>query len=119
MKYFDKDGKYNFVDSNNVLVGYNSGQCCCENADWFISKKEETKTSITEYESEFTDYIFDTTYFQDVNSPDVYDGGMVRFKLISEGKPDLFLHLYNSHNGYYGHGFTATIGGLKWESGCL
>lgn len=24
MKYFDKDGKFNFVDENNVFVGFDS-----------------------------------------------------------------------------------------------
>ena len=31
--------KVNFVDGNDVFVGYDLGQCCCENADWFISEK--------------------------------------------------------------------------------
>lgn len=36
MKIFERDGKINFVDENNVLLGYDMSQDCCEHADWFI-----------------------------------------------------------------------------------
>jgi hypothetical protein len=58
------------------------------------------------------DYRFDPDYFEDViparskyGSNVLDEGGMVRFRLVAEGKPDLYLHLFNSHNGYYSHGF--------------
>lgn len=41
MKYFEKDGKYNFVDENNVLVGYSSDGNCCEEFGFVISEKPE------------------------------------------------------------------------------
>lgn len=37
MKIFDKDGKVNFVDENNVIVGYDTNQHCSEHAGWFIA----------------------------------------------------------------------------------
>ncbi len=122
MKIFDKDSKINFVDENNVFVGYDMGQDCCELADWFISEKAG-KNIINEKEVKNTpdilEYSFDAQYFQEVDSPDVDEGRMVRFKLVAKDKPDLYLHIFNAHNGYYGHGFEATINDQKWQEGCL
>lgn len=119
MKKFDKDDKINFVDENNVFVGYDLSQGCCEHADWFISDKEEDTTSDKAEKHDISTYVFDTKYFAEVVSKDVDEGGMVRFKLVSSDKPDLFLHLFNHHNGYYSHGFEATIEGEKWKDGYL
>ena len=125
MKIFDSnDGgwaqKVNFVDDNNVLVGYDMGQSCCERADWFITKEIATTY---DYDGELSQprdldgWQFDPEFFQEVvleareHGYSALDaGGMVAFKLV-KGKKVLYLHLFNSHNGYYGHGFTVTIGG--------
>lgn len=133
MKIFDNDSdeKVNFVDKNNVLVGYDMEACCCETANWFISQTEEN--DIPEpgngLVTELDDYVFDTTYFEKVEpkmegsksfKQSVLDeGDMVRFKLVAPKKGDLFLHLFNAHNGYYGHGFEAKIGGRDWQAGTL
>jgi hypothetical protein len=133
MKIFNKteewSGKVNFVDDDNVLVGYSLTQACCEHADWFISTTEDNDVKEDNGIVDVDGYFFDKNYFVEVEpkkegSEDyrysvLDEGGMVRFKLVAFGKPDLFLHLYNSHNGYYGHGFEATIGGIKWQDGCL
>lgn len=39
MKIFESkdECKINFVDENNVFLGYSMGQDCCEYAEWFIS----------------------------------------------------------------------------------
>jgi|WetSurSiteA1Bulk_404760.scaffolds.fasta_scaffold207046_1 hypothetical protein len=125
MKIFENkadswEDKVNFVDDNNVFVGYDMGQSCCEYADWFISTSEkddiqEDKGIITGLE----DYLFDTNYFAEVPSKVLDEGSMVRFKLISKNKPDLYLHLFNSHNGYYSHGFEANVNGISWHNGSL
>lgn len=115
MKVFEKDesswhSKVNFVDKNDVFVGYDLGQCCCEDAGYFFS------TEVTPYnwddnklgnanDYDFQDYVFDVDFFEEVESRDLDAGGQVVFKLIAESKPDLYLHLYNCHNGYYSHGF--------------
>ena len=119
MKKFEKDGKINFVDENNVFVGFDFESSCCENADWFISDKEKNDISSKYPKFYITSYIFDTKYFEKVECSDVSEGGMVRFKLICKDKPDLFLHLFNCHNGYYSHGFEAKINGVQWQEGSL
>lgn len=110
MKIFKNEGiwstKINFVDNNNVFVGYDIAQQCCENAGWFISEKEEVnilENSVPEVEN----YCFDVDYFVkvvDEKCDELDEGKMVRFRL-TDGKNELFLHLYNCHNGYYSHGF--------------
>jgi hypothetical protein len=106
------DSKVNFVDHLNTVVGYDTGQDCCEHAGWYISETKRTDTDEnTTIKNGLDDYVFDRTFFEEVDSPDVEDGGMVRFRLTAGGKPDLFLHIFNSHNGHYGHGFTVEHSG--------
>ena len=130
MKIFDSgDGwgsKVNFIDKNNVLVGYDTLQDGCENAGWFISDDEKNDINNGENKNNNVDgYSFDTSYFVEVEASMGHGdgcleaGGMVRFKLTSKNKPNLYLHIYNSHNGCYGHGFTATISEKGWQSGTL
>tara|TARA_R110000764_G_scaffold57488_2_gene125125 strand:+ start:1033 stop:1419 length:387 start_codon:yes stop_codon:yes gene_type:complete len=101
--------KVNFVDDENTFVGYDLGQDCCEHAGWFISEKIEPYDWKVDYEEmkapAVADYIFNKTFFQEVESSDLDDGCMVAFKLQAKNKPDLYLHLFNCHNGYYSHGF--------------
>ena len=55
--------------------------------------------------------IFDITYNKDVpDSKGAFDmGGATSFKLTKPNNPDIFLVLYNCHNGYYSHGFDMKI----------
>ena len=109
--------KVNFVDDNNVFVGYDMGQSCCEHADWFIAT-EITKEISSEKDHPRPDldgYIFDVDFMEKVDSigddyNELDEGGMVIFKMTKSGQPDLYLHLFNCHNGYYGHGFEMKIG---------
>lgn len=127
MKIFDSQSeggwgtKVNFADSNNVFVGYDMDQSCCENADWFISTSEDNipqdSHGITE---NLEEYSFDKDYFVQVENPKDLDAGdMIRFRLIAEGKQILFLHLYNCHNGYYEHGFEMKINDVEVREGTL
>jgi hypothetical protein len=116
MKIFDsKEGlwstKVNFVDQNNLLVGFDTTQCCCENADWFISTEREytdSPSNAVDTTQDFSAYVFDPTFFdQTGGDPRCFgSGGIAVFRLTAEGVPDLYLHLFNVHNGYYAHGFS-------------
>lgn len=86
--------KVNFVDSNNVVLGYDMSQNCCENAAW------KMEPSLTEAELEL--YTFDTSYY-DTGGKD--ETQWARFKIVSDGMPDVYIELSNTHNGYYSHGF--------------
>ena len=115
--------KVNFVDKNDVFVGYDMGQSCCEHADWFVSEKitpySYNQDDCSKDTPDLNDYVFDKVFFEEVESSDLDFGGMVAFKLICDGKPDLYLHLFNCHNGYYGHGFQVKHGGEIVKEGCL
>lgn len=106
--------KVNFVDQNNVFVGYDTEYQCCESFGWYISESPfiHFKLPIADCPDEYhpgdemlESYIFDTKYFKCVDDPNSPDGTAVAFRLVSSGKPDLYLTLYNYHNGYYSHGF--------------
>ena len=115
------DDKVNFVDENNVALGYDMGQDCCEHADWFICSNACRTSALFEQHSnsKHTDglesYTFDKNFHivleqMDDERDEAYgvleDGGMAIFKVVSSCCfPDLYIHIYNSHNGYYGHGF--------------
>lgn len=122
MKFFERDGKYNFVDLNNAFVGFDSTQDCCENADWFIADTPQEDANFNgDCPQELPGYTFDPDYFHEVENPGhVSDGGMVIFRLTStNGIIEKYLHLFNCHNGYYGHGFTFEVGGETKQSGVL
>ena len=120
--------KVNFIDDNNVFVGYDMGQCCCEHAEWFIAESVLTKMpTLRCNKDEVEGYNFDIEYFQESKVLDYEDmdgfapdsGGVAIFKLVKDASPDLYLHLFNCHNGYYGHGFTMKIGDEVKREGCL
>ena len=104
--------KVNFVDDNNVFVGYDMGQDCCEYADWFISDVATDKIHSELYQpSVLCGFVFDKSYFREIEhkkpeSPNHYlkKGKMIVFRLVSSDG-EMFLHLFNCHNGYYSHGF--------------
>ena len=105
--------KVNFIDHNNVGVGYDMQQSCCEHADWFISKTEQEDINGGNFRDDLSEeqlryYTFDINYFVEVDAPGLDEGGMVRFKLNNLHGEVAYLHLFNSHNGYYGHGFVMT-----------
>ncbi len=114
MKIFEDRERYNnkvnFVDENNVLVGYDMNQCCCEDAGYFISdnihKQVGYDTDISEFsvDVDMAPYFFDTKFYDTYDWEWTDEGGAAVFRLI-DGEKELFLHLYNCHNGYYGHGF--------------
>jgi hypothetical protein len=119
--------KINFVDKNNVFVGYDMEQQCCESTDWFISEKEKKNIIKNKNKYDLDDYVFDKKYFTNVKFKNVEIeslgylgiefGNMIRFKLISEGKKNLYLHIYNIHNGYYSHGFEFKYDKIELQRG--
>lgn len=122
MKTFDRDGKYNFVDDNNVFVGFDSYPCCCEQFGW--SLRTSVPTTFEEAREDTwhlpTDgFQFDTQFFQEPGIETGDCGGVVVFRLTNPEGTEIFLSLYNCHNGYYSHGFEATVGGANWQGGSL
>jgi len=103
MKTFVKDHKFNFVDANNVFVGYDSESSCCESFGYIISDTDAIVENTPDLNDDLEPYVFDREYFQEDSWGE--ENSFVTFRLVAPGLPDLFLTLYNTHNGYYSHGF--------------
>ena len=120
MQIFDRDLKINFVDENNVFLGYDLQQDCCEHADWFIADTEQEQpleSGHGDYGG-LKDFVFDTGFIKEIKPSDCEDGGMAIFR-ITNGVRERFIHIYNSHNGYYGHGFEFGISQEVKRAGTL
>lgn len=121
MKVFTENASTNFVDKNNVFVGYETGnQNCCEQTYFVINNKP----SLSEFDSidseeELEPYVFNVDYVESLVNIGDYDDNYKVFELVAEGKPNLYLTLVNHHNGYYSHGFEVKINGKIVESGSL
>lgn len=106
--------KFNFIDDNDNFVGFDTADDCCANGGWFISDRIHTEVP-SEYANGlgikiYPEYHFDDSFFEEVSLP-LSNGGMVIFKLTAfKTVPDLFLHLFNVHNGYYAKGFKSVLG---------
>lgn len=137
MKIFNKkegwSSKVNFVDDNNIVLGYDTDQACCEHADWFICDwpaeqllpREQTAAGTPD---EMPGWNFDPTFFKKVDYikggnngyhyNDLDEGGMVIFRIVKDGE-EKYIHLFNCHNGYYGHGFEFKSGDTAIKGGCI
>lgn len=120
MQVFERDGKVNFVDENNVFLGYDMNQDCCEHADWFIADTPQEVLPETEREGipDLKGFVFDTAFFKQVEGGDFDCGGMAIFRIVNK-EAEKFVHIFNTHNGYYGHGFDFAIGGKTAREGTL
>lgn len=125
MKVFTNDtgsfwGKWNFVDRNNVLVGFSNGSNCCEEFGYLLTEQVPTSTDApTVPDDSLEPYVFDTAFRQPDAIPASDSGGSLTFRLVADGLPDRFLTIYNFHNGYYSHGFEVKHGDLLFEDGSL
>jgi hypothetical protein len=120
MRIFDRDNKVNFVDDYNVVIGYDTAQDCCEYAGYSITATPPTEVcEDCPSESELLPYRIVHDEKPEVDSVPVSEGGSVCFRLVADGLPDLYLNLFNVHNGYYGHGFTVEVGGIQIRSDVL
>ncbi len=123
MQVFDRDGRINFVDANNVVLGYSLLQDCCENAEWRVhGEGMETSMDAATATTALVGYKFDPAFFEegDHGIGGYYeDGGVVTFRAVKDGAPDRFVTISNSHNGYYGHGFDFSINGATVRDGTL
>lgn len=112
--------KVNFVDENNVMLGYDLDQSCCECAGWFIhssvlpiiptdengKKIEYSNLSPINTITDLEDWVFDTGFIATIKDERNLDEGKIVVFRITRDKAERFIHIYNCHNGYYSHGFT-------------
>ncbi|MBW2977423.1 hypothetical protein KY331_01115 [Candidatus Woesearchaeota archaeon] len=131
MKIFERSSKkgwgnrLNIVDKNNVVVGYDYNQGCCEDFGYLFTTNIENIHKTNNYLSikescdfEHEDYVFDTNFYENV-SFEKHDGAAAIFKLVAKEKKPVYLVLYNYHNGYYSHGFKMKKEGNKIHKGYI
>ena len=106
MVIFDEpDVKVNFVDEENVVLGYDMRQDCCETAFWFLSDKiaGEEKDYTAE---ELKGFLFVTDFCEVKEEEDGMDErNTAIFKLVDVRGQCTYVHLGNCQNGYYSHRF--------------
>ena len=123
MKIFNRDGKVNFIDKNNVLVGFDYVSCCCENFGYFLTPTKPTSLDpidvLQESDEAFSGFVFDTKYCDDIAFGGEWNDSSASVFRLTRGDETIFLTLHNTHNGYYGHGFDMTLDGARLHSGCL
>lgn len=123
MEVFHTHNKVNFVDENNVVVGYDMQSQCCEDYGYFFSRQKPNSVADIDgiNDADLEGFIFDQNFyecdgFEDEKSGDY--GSVAIFRLIN-GCNEIYLTLYNIHNGYYTHKFQVITGGEVIESGSL
>jgi len=112
----DYPRKINFVDENNVVLGYNVEAICCENAGWFISDTMlnevpeklyyKDRLDIQDYDEankELDGFVFDPSFIKEINLG--YDKGNIAIFMVVKNEHKKYLHLFNLQNGYYSHDF--------------
>lgn len=120
MKIFESEWKINFVDDNNVLVGFDNCQNCCENFGYTLTRKVPNDGCIeSEHRLDPEGFQFDTGFIFSQEKTEMWEeGGMVTFKM-TKGDEVMYLNLYNHHNGFYSHGFEMKINDQVERSGSL
>lgn len=75
MKIFDKyenwNDRVNFVDENNVLLGYDMSQSCCEKAYWFIADEITLNNTVSfsnnsNIPNDIEEWVFDPTFHEEI-----------------------------------------------------
>ena len=148
MRIFEQGYKWNFVDTTDCYVGYDNGLNCCESFGYAFFPEHPTQENLNDWRGAIPEdtpteappgaeaMVFDREFFKSFRGN--YAGGWAVFRLtrplrqqndaryrelerqqVIDGSPDeMFLALYNHHNGYYCHGFELGItGGQVIKSG--
>jgi hypothetical protein len=122
MKIFNVDGKTNFVDDNNVFVGYDMEENCCEKFGYVLTEyiPEDMDAIYSDIKESYLEgYKFDKNFIKDLPYSEYYEeGGAKCFRLEKDGE-EAYLIIYNYHNGYYSHGFEFVNNGEIIEEGRL
>lgn len=126
MKFFWRDGKFNWIDDNNVLLGFEDSQQCCERYGYLYHTSLEDPTSVVPLaDAELDEFNFDPFFhacgiFSSCSTKEFDYPQTFTVKLLNkEEAASLYLTIYNSHNGYYTHGFSFDNGKTTIHKGEL
>lgn len=106
----ESNDRINFIDKFDNFVGFDWVPKCCEQFDWYASKKKQTD-KVGSGKPNLDGFWFDTSH------PPVNDFArgpkcteIIAFRLINDKKKIMWLHLCNTQSGYYSHGWEASWG---------
>lgn len=114
MKVFNET-KYgeriNFVDENNVFIGFDYFQSCCEDFGYAITKTcpktfKEIETLEEIPDDSISEYVFDTSFEHFPTGSDSWnEENCATFRAVDKNLNEIFITIWNAHNGYYSHGY--------------
>jgi hypothetical protein len=109
-KRLDKNYSINFIDENDLYIGFDDNQCCCEYVDYFVSDLSDTSCEFADQMPDhdlagwnFVDPRILPETFVDLEDPYADEGGHIAFMIVHPEFGSKWLHFFNIHNGYYGH----------------
>jgi hypothetical protein len=108
--------KVNFVDENEVHLGYDLSDDCCAHGGWFMlddpeawpGKDSNDWLKEPEPYPDLHGWVFDPSYFKERTIDAISEGSAVQFSVVN-GDARKYITLYNCHNGYYGKGFEFVV----------
>jgi hypothetical protein len=117
--------RWNFVDDNNVILGYCAEQNCCERFGFKILAEgvevADDQTDIEAINAVIEGFEFDPAFHKVVEAVDEDSDqcvGVAEFR-ATRGEAEIMVRLFNYHNGYYSHGFAFSRGESNISSGYL
>ncbi|MGL6228615.1 MAG: hypothetical protein ACRC3J_05305 [Culicoidibacterales bacterium] len=117
MHIFNRKGKINFIDDNNVFVGWDESNQCCEYARWlFVTEIPKANEMLDAYDTHKTIKDFHELVFKHTTPIKVdcshHEDSAIALPLCMPGVNQpikAYLILANKHSGYYSHGFTVGV----------
>lgn len=100
--------KSNWIDQNNVVVGYDDSQQCCEQFGWGVYDKD-TRVWVADDPSGMPYHFGSVCDYDQFVLLDPYESpDLDQIELLpDDGKsPVLVFEFHNCHNGYYHHDFS-------------
>ena len=114
VKHVDSAGddiSINFIDENDIFLGMDLEESCCEYFGFYISEDPELSIEnagdqdLVDQEVDLDGYFFDVlTPTEDelcTKIDDADEGDHISVRIIHVEKPDLYIHLFNDHEGPY------------------
>lgn len=101
--YQTKEGILIETDKQEIRLGIEDGQSCCENSGYFTSEDDFKEFIGAELlDIRLTDTLLKSVEGHPDGTDEYFEGGLMFVDLITS-KGVLQFVAYNEHNGYYGH----------------
>lgn len=122
LAFFERDEKYNYIDTNNRLVGYDMHAACCEDFDCRIAWLHNRITRMANtYEFNGQRVVFFENLFfaghiniitpKNIDTYGTENNVALALLVDDQGCPVGCLIAENCHNGYYFHGLEYDMDG--------